>query len=58
MKRSEVVQLMIDEMVRWQDEDAKFGGGWEAMFSSILRKQEEAGILPPLNEWEEEDESN
>ena len=47
MKRSEMVKLMVEELVRWQDEDAKFGGGFESCMDSILKAQEEAGMLPP-----------
>ena len=47
MKRSEMVQLMEDAMIEWQDSYAKFGGKWSAMFSFILEQQENAGMKPP-----------
>lgn len=43
-----MVKLMVNELFRWQDEDAKFGGGFEACMSSILKAQEKAGMAPPF----------
>ena len=51
MKRSDVVEEMIKEYDRWQDQDAKFGGGRKAAMSSILKAMESLGMLPPLNNW-------
>jgi hypothetical protein len=45
MKRSEVIELMKQEMFRWQDEDSKFQGGWDHCMSCILTKMQEAGII-------------
>lgn len=48
MKRSEMIQLMMQELERWQDEDSKFGGGFKSCLKSILKIQEESGMLPPI----------
>lgn len=49
MKRSEMLDKMVEDAEFWQDSLAKFGGGLRAMLHYVLQEQEKVGMLPPFN---------